>query len=59
MKYIALCSMSEAKRGPWRRTAESGVGEHAGLLDDVVPHARRAQRAEPLEQQAPHQLHVQ
>ena len=51
--------MSEDSGGEWRgeRTAEARVGEHAGLLDDVVPHARRAERAEPLEQQAPHELH--
>ena len=51
-------SMSEESGAQRRRTAESGVGEHARLLDDVVPRARGAERAEPLEQQAPHELHA-
>ena len=55
---LTRMSLSEESGAQRRRTAETGVGEHARLLDDVVPRARRAERAEPLEQQAPHELHA-
>ncbi len=35
-------------------TVESGVGEHADLLGDMVPSARRLARLELLAQQLPH-----